>query len=328
MINNEEELSFVAAVVLNWNNWNTTAHCIDSLIDSKDKRIRIIIVDNASDDDSVEQLSIAYPNLTLIKNNENYGFARGCNSGIAFALNNKASHVLLINNDVIVKDGFLDEAIEELNSNVNVFAVTGKILMGEPPDQIWQAGGHIDMFRIQGVSRGFGEKDVNQYNEICDTEWASGAFTLFPIRTFRILGLLPEEYFFGQEEWDFSKNITNNGKKIKYLPSFTCVHAAGNSYKRNHPVLLVYGGYLNKNIFARKYLSKTRYTIWRLLFALYVRMIWPLKAKNYVTDVYSLDDYKRAAIAAISDFDRVTKVTRHTLISASETLNIPSSWRS
>ncbi len=316
------------AVLLNWNNWETTSKCIISLIESKEKSLEIIVVDNASDDESIQQLKARFPQITYLINHENLGFASGCNVGIKHAIKHGAAFVLLINNDVTVRPGFLSAAIEHLNKNENVFAVTGKILMSDPSEHIWQAGGHIDMFRIQGVARGFGEKDVNQYNENCETKWASGAFSLFPIRTFRMLDLLPEEYFFGQEEWDYSRKIIANGKLIKYIPSFTCVHASGDSYKRNHPILLVYGCYLNKNIFAKKYLGGVRYLIWRFLFHIYVRMIWPFKAKSYVTEIYSLDDYRRAAIAATRDFDRVKKVTRQTLIDASEDLQIPSSWRS
>lgn len=318
----------VAAIVLNWNNWKTTAKCVRSLIECKDQRISIILIDNASDDDSVEQLESYQHDVTLLKNKENIGFARGCNVGISHALSLGFTHILLINNDVLVERGFLDDAINEINANDDVFAVTGKILMGSPENHIWQAGGHIDMFRIQGVSRGFGEYDEGQYNEICDTNWASGAFTLFPSRTFTSLGLLPEEYFFGQEEWDFSRKITTEGKLIKYVPTFRCVHSAGDSYRKNHPILLTYGCYLNKNIFAKRYLGKYRYRLWRILFAIYVKHLWPSRARNYVTDLYSLHDYICAANLAISDFDRVQVVTRYVLINASTKLNIPSSWRS
>lgn len=318
----------VGVIILNWNNWQTTSLCIESLIKSEEKNITLIIVDNASEDDSVINLKAIYPELVYIQNDENYGFARGCNVGIDYALRKGANYILLVNNDTVVGKKFLTDSIKLLDKNEDVFAVTGKILMGTPPDLIWQAGGHIDMFRIQGVSRGFGEKDTNQYAESCETEWASGAFSLFPSRTFSKIGLLPEEYFFGQEEWDFSQNIIRSGKKIIYLPSFNCVHTAGASYRKNHPVLLVYGCYLNKNIFAKKYLSPFRYKIWRVMFKFYILFIWPIKARHYVCDRYTLSDYKNAANAALNDFDHVTHVTKNILFEASKKLKISSSWRS
>jgi len=318
----------VGVIILNWNNWQTTSLCIDGLLKSDEKNMTLIVVDNASDDNSVDNLKVIHPDLIYIQNEENYGFARGCNAGIRYALRNSASYILLVNNDAIVKKNFLAEAINYLDDDDDIFAITGKILMGEPPDLIWQAGGHIDMFRIQGVSRGFGEKDTNQYADSCETKWASGAFSLFPSRTFTKIGLLPEEYFFGQEEWDFSQNIIRNGKKIIYLPSFSCVHAGGASYRKNHPVLLVYGCYLNKNIFAKKYLSLFRYKIWVLIFKFYILFIWPFKARHYVCDEFKLKDYKHAANAALDDFDKVTHVTKNILFEASKKLKISSSWRS
>jgi GT2 family glycosyltransferase len=320
--------NLIYAVVLNWNNWQTTLECVKSLLASQESDLEIIVVDNASEDDSIRKLQEQFPRISYIINQENYGFARGCNFGIKFALERGATHILLINNDVTVRENFLNDAIDCINNDANIFAVTGKIMMNSPVGYIWQAGGWIDMFRIQGVSRGFGKLDINQYDQVCDTQWASGAFSLFPSRTFKEIGLLPEEYFFGQEEWDYSRNITMSGKLIKYVPSFKCVHNAGNSYKKNHPVLLTYGCYLNKNIFARKYLGRFRYWFWRILFGAYVKYLWPSRAKNYVTDLYSLEDYVGAANRAISDFDNVQIVTRQVLINASKSLNISSSWRS
>lgn len=318
----------IFAVVLNWNNWQTTSRCIKSLLSCQEKNLDIIVVDNASDDDSVSKLQELFPKISYLINTENYGFAKGCNFGIKFALDQNATHILLINNDVTVERNFLIDAVDCVNKNQNVFAVTGKIMMDTSPRLIWQAGGRIDMFRIQGVPRGFGELDINQYAKVCNTQWASGAFSLFPSRTFKTIGFLPEEYFFGQEEWDYSRNITMRGKLIKYVPTFQCTHTAGNSYKKNHPILLTYGCYLNKNIFAKKYLGKIRYILWRILFAIYVKYLWPVRARNYVSDVFSLDDYKRVANLAISDFDNVNIVTREILINASKKLNILSSWKS
>lgn len=320
--------TLITAVVLNWNNWKTTSNCINSLLKSGHNDLSIIVVDNASEDDSIKQLKKIYPDIKYLINSENTGFACGSNVGIKNAIDSGATHILLINNDVIVNVEFLTDAVRCLECDENIYAVTGKILMGSPPRYIWQAGGYIDMFRIQGVSRGYGELDVNQYDQECYTEWASGAFSLFPIRTFEKFGFLPEEYFFGQEEWDYSKKIINGGKFIKYLPTFSCIHNAGNSYKKNHPILLVYGCYLNKNIFARRYLGKWRYLIWRTLFILYIKIIWPFKAKYYADSYFSVNDYKRAAWAAVADFDRVSKVTRDTLIEASKLLGIQSSWKS
>lgn len=315
-------------ILLNWNNWKTTLDCYKSINDCHDSRITTLIVDNNSSDQSLVKLRAVCATENLIENSENSGFSIGCNIGILEALSRGASHVLLLNNDAVVKKGFMDDALNEMNSDLNIYAVTGKILTDDLKRTIWQAGGHIDFFRIQGIARGFGETDCGQYDKIENTKWASGAFTIFKRECFIELGLLPEQYFFGQEEWDFSTQIIRANKTIRYVPTFLCIHRAGDSYSRNHPILLVYGNYLNKNIFAKKYLSPIRYYIWRQLFSLYVKFIWPRRAKTYANDVYTTQDYLASANLALRHFSSISRVTRKTLEEAGQSLKINTNWKS
>ena len=161
--------------------------------------------------------------------------------------------------------------------DLQVGLVTGKILFGDR-NTIWQAGGKIDGFRIQGTPRGWNEQDRGQFDSECETHWASGAMLLIPRRTIETVGVLPEEYFFGVEEWDYSTAVENAGLRIRYVPTFKGYHHAGGSYKAGHPILIVYNGVRNKLVYAQKYLSTPAWLLWKTVFRCYLRFVWPKKA--------------------------------------------------
>src|SRR4030095_15805611 len=97
---------------------------------------------------------------------------------------------------------------------------------------------------------------------VCETFWASGAMLLIPRRTIEKVGPLPEEYFFGVEEWDYSTAVLAAGLKILYIHTFKGYHDAGGNYKAVDPVLIVYNGIRNKLVFAEKYLSTPVWFLW------------------------------------------------------------------
>lgn len=92
----------VWAVVVNWNRWQDTAECVDSLRLVDYTALETVVVDNGSSDDSVVHLRRAFPLRTLIASRENLGFAGGCNLGLRHAIANNATYFWLVNNDAVV----------------------------------------------------------------------------------------------------------------------------------------------------------------------------------------------------------------------------------
>jgi GT2 family glycosyltransferase len=314
-------------VLLHWKNYKDTEQCLLSLKDVTYKNRHIIIVDNFSNDGSIEKLQQEFPDNKYIYNEDNLGFSCGCNVGIRWALNDGADFVLLLNNDTIVEPGFLEPAVNAFSEHKSIGAVTGKIMFMQQPNKIWQAGGYISNVRAQGVARGLGEIDIGKYDEICDTGWASGAMSLIAMKTFDQVGLLPEEYFFGQEEWDFSTAILRNNLRILYVPTFKSYHAAGGSYRAQNPILNIYGGYLNKMIYAKKYLPAAFWIPWKAFFWLYLRLYWPYLSKQYATTKREHCILISAAHLAFADHKRLKRVTRSDLEVAAKKLGVDSSWK-
>jgi hypothetical protein len=264
--------------VLHWKNYQRTRNALRSLAQISYPNYRALIVDNDSEDGSVEQLQSEFPEHSFVRNEANLGFGRGCNRGIRQAYADGADYVLLLNNDMEVAPGFLEPAVEMAESAAHVGLVTGKILFGDRRNVIWQAGGYIDGLRIQGISPAWNKVDSGEWDTVCDTDWASGAMLLIPRATIERVGVLPEEYFFGVEEWDYSTAVRKAGLTIRYVPDFKGYHYAGGSYKAGHPILIVYNGVRNKLLYAQKHLSLPAWLIWKLVFGCYLQFAWPKRA--------------------------------------------------
>ena len=100
-------------VLLNYNSYEDTKDCIDSLLKCNKPVFDIVLVDNASSDNSLEKLRALYPQIQYIESKINKGFAGGCNLGIQYAYDQGADYVLLLNNDTVVDPNFLEALVTE-----------------------------------------------------------------------------------------------------------------------------------------------------------------------------------------------------------------------
>jgi GT2 family glycosyltransferase len=261
----------VCVIVLNWENFQDTKNCLKSLEQTTYPNLRIIVVDNCSKDNSAERLKKEYSHLPFIVNSENLGFSRGCNVGIREALKDReCAYVLLINNDAVLCPDSLLAAVDYAEADDRIGVISGKILLAAEIKTIWYAGGYIDRWRGQAVVRGFSEVDRGQYETPCEVGFATGALMLIKREVLEKVGLLPEEYFFGMEEWDYSLNVQRSGYKLYYIPKFVSYHRADGSHWNFDPKF-VYNSYRNKLIFQEKYLPKGLFPLWKAVFEFYGR---------------------------------------------------------
>lgn len=254
-------------VLLNWNNYTDSRRCLASLARSTYPNFKVVVVDNASSDQSGQMLQAEFPGLQFVFNRENLGFARGCNVGIRASLEDpECRFVLLLNNDSEVEPGFLEPAIALAMNKSRVGALGGKVLMGE--SRLWYAGGSIDRWRGQARTRGFGEPDHGQYDRVEEVGFVTGALMLVPRGVLEEVGLLPDEYFFGFEEYDYSLTLLRRGYRLYYCPAFR-VHHRGDGSHRNWDPKFVYNAYRNKLIFQQKFLTRPLFLLWVIFFQTY-----------------------------------------------------------
>ena len=263
----------VYIIILNWNNYADSKQCLESLLEVTYPNLKIIVVDNGSADGSGQQLQAQFPAVRSIFNEKNLGFSRGCNVGIRAALEDEhCAYVLLLNNDAVAIPGFLEHAVETAEQHPDIGVLSGKILYSPEVRKFWYAGGHIDLWRGRVYVRGFREDDCGQYDTPEVVGFATGALALIKREVLERVGLLPEEYFFGVEELDYSLAVMRAGYKLFYVPNFLIYHSADGSHSNYHPKY-VYNGYRSKLILQEKYLSKPAFILWKTVFRFYGKIL-------------------------------------------------------
>ncbi|MCK4891256.1 MAG: glycosyltransferase family 2 protein, partial [Candidatus Pacebacteria bacterium] len=221
----------VYIIILNWNNEEDTIECIRSLKKINYNDYKIIIVDNGSEEKSVLKIKKQYSEICIIKNKKNLGFAGGNNIGIKYAINNGADYVLLINNDTIVDEDFLNKLVEAGDSNESVGLVGSKIYFYSEPNRIWFAGGKVNWLKNKGTHIGLDEIDKGQYDKINDVGYLTGCCLLIKREVIEQIGALKEDYFLYYEDTDFSLRARNIGYKCVYVPESKIYHKISRSTK-------------------------------------------------------------------------------------------------
>lgn len=224
----------VAIILVNWNGFVFTAACLDSLLKVDYPDFRVILVDNASQNQEGERLKIAFPEIDLIENSENLGFAGGNNTGIRKALEHGFSYVMLLNNDTIVEPDFLGQMMRKLSQNSRLGVVQPLICFLHDRSQIWSAGGKWDSFLGRAVTLGDRET-VDNFNPTDENlDWATGCCMLITCEALLKTGLLNESYFAYFEDVEWSLRFREQGFEIALAAEAKIYHEAGASSKKKH----------------------------------------------------------------------------------------------
>lgn len=240
----EKNISFkenTYIVLVNYCNPNVTIDCIQSLKMTGIPLDHIVVVDNNSQDNSLDVLS-AIKGITLISSKVNGGFSSGNNLGIKYAMEHNCSSVILLNNDTVVKKDFFAQILSGNGNSVNV----PKIYYYSNPDTLWYAGGKIDFKRGRQVHFGENLKDGAEFSKELDVDYATGCCMMIPRKVLEKVGLLAEEYFMYWEDMDYSLRLKEAGIKIHYLPNAEVWHKVGMSGGSESEMAIYYS---NRNRF-------------------------------------------------------------------------------
>ena len=221
----------VCIIVLNWNGKDDTLECLKSLRQISYDNYEIVVVDNGSEDDSVFEIKKNFPEVKIIENKENLGFAGGNNVGMKYAAENEADYVLLINNDTTVDKNFLAELVEIGESDKKIGALGSKIYFHSEPNRIWFAGGKVNWLKNKGTHLGLDEIDSGQYDKINEVDYLTGCCLLVKKEVIEKIGVLAEDYFLYYEDTDFSARAKSVGYKIIYVPKSKIYHKISRSTK-------------------------------------------------------------------------------------------------
>ena len=295
----------VAIVILNWNGWQDTIECLESLQRITYPNYQVIVVDNGSTDDSVQRIrawartEIAnHRSVILISKGENLGFSAGNNIGIKKALQDGCEYVLLLNNDTVVEGSFLTNMVKCAEKHKRVGIIGCKIYYTDEPRKIWYAGGRLNVVRPGGKPYGQGQLDHGQYNREREVSFVIGAVMLVKSQLFEDIGLLDERFFFGIEDYDFCRRALKAGYRLLYTPEAVVWHKVGAS--REWGIVDFYRGYKTSIIYMKKNLPWLVWLPWFSLYSMHALLISPHRARRAM-GIIDRKMYRKAILMAIKE---------------------------
>lgn len=210
----------IAVILLNWIGGDNILACLASLIAGRSSRLHIIVVDNGSSDDSLQRIASAYPDVTLIRNGANMGFAEGNNIGIRHALEHGAEFILLLNDDTEVAPNFLDVLLAAAHANPTAGFLGPRIYYHGDPTRIWMGNPVWDARRCR-----FDYLDMEATAETAAVRapspgsYVCGCALLVRRRVLEEVGLMDPRFFCYFEEVDWCFRGARAGWGSLYVPA-------------------------------------------------------------------------------------------------------------
>jgi GT2 family glycosyltransferase len=230
------DLEKISIVIVNWNGRKFLPECLESLRHQAYRRFSIILVDNGSNDGSIDFVIHNYPEVKTIALSKNVGFSVANNIAIKTV---KTEYVALLNNDAVAHPLWLQSLMGALESCPEAGFAASKILYYDNPEIIDRAGDSYTRAGA-GLLRGRAEP-ASSYNK---QEWIFGACAaaaLYRTRMLRDIGLFDEDFFLLYEDVDLSFRAQLRGYKCLYVPEAIVHHKVSSSIIYDSPTSVYYG---------------------------------------------------------------------------------------
>jgi GT2 family glycosyltransferase len=216
--------------------------CLRSL-QMGDTAFRLLLVDNASPDASVEMVMQEFPWVEILRQDTNLGFAGGCNAGLTKALQDPdCEYLVLLNNDTTQDNNWLTELVEMMDQCQDLGAAQPRLLSIPNPgklDYSGAAGGLLDVYAYPfalGRMMQHIEEDADNWLEARELCWTSGTASIYRAKALRAVGLLDESFFMHMEEIDLNWRMRLNGWKLSSVPQSRVYHYSGFSLDAQSPL--------------------------------------------------------------------------------------------
>lgn len=263
----------ISVVIVNWNAKEFLEGCLRSVFSSNGRlSLEVLVVDNASADGSAAMVRQLFPNVRVISNGVNRGFAKANNQGI---LSSRGRYILLLNPDTVVFPGALDSLVAYLEANPTAGAV-GPRMFG-PTGETLESFSHFPGLRL--LLRGIAIVITGKYHkdeqlkslEPRQVDWVGGACLMVRREALEQVGLLDEEFFMYWEEADLCRRLAQRKWKTYYVPESQVVHYQGRSAAKAEDHVLIHGVLLQAWGRSADWFLKKHYPGWmRILFRVIV----------------------------------------------------------
>lgn len=209
----------VTIVIPNYNGKHFMEPCLASLKEQTCQDYKVLVVDNASTDGSLEYMKEHYPEIEVIALDKNYGFSKAVNVGIQHST---TPYVILLNNDTTVDPHYVEEMIKAIERSPRIFSVSSKMIQMYHPELIDSAG---DLYTLLGwgVCRGTG-RPVSNYTEADEIFTACAGAAIYRRSAFSKIGYFDENHFAYLEDIDVGYRAKIYGYKNTYCPTALVYH--------------------------------------------------------------------------------------------------------
>ncbi|EFX52317.1 glycosyltransferase, group 2 family protein [Streptococcus cristatus ATCC 51100] len=221
----------VCIVILNYNNCEDTIECVQSLRSAiNSEKYKIVIVDNASTNDSVSKLNNILSPIEIIVSSENRGYAHGNNIGIKYAEQAGYEYICILNNDTIIDVDFIETCKNELKNSAQVAFVSPALVEYKDNNLIQSTGG--DIFINKGIVtlKNHGARRIELPPKI-ESDYIGGACIMFRTSILKNIGYIPENYFLFFEETEWCYKAQKMGYKNICLTDSYIYHKGSVSIK-------------------------------------------------------------------------------------------------
>jgi len=244
-------MKLISVILLSHNQKQYLKNCIDSVLKQSYKKTEIIAIDNNSADGSAEFIKKEYPEIKLVRNIRNEGYARAHNKGIDIS---NGEYVLPLNIDLVFNENYIEEMIRVIARDGRAGMAQGKLYQmpqGNEHGRIDSLGVYIKKNR-QNLDIGYGEEDAGGYNKSTYVFGASGAAPLYKRKMLEDIKIdkeyFDEDFFMYREEVDLAWRAQLAGWKCLYVPAAVAYHSRAYSpdTRKNMPERLRYLQYRNR----------------------------------------------------------------------------------
>jgi GT2 family glycosyltransferase len=250
----------VAVIILTWNRVDDIVTCLESFADVDYPNREVVVVDNASADDTVATVRANYPWATLIVNDDNLGYVGGNNVGIRYALEHGADYVFILNSDTKMTPGCLTELARIMQSDPRIAIAGAKNLYMQNPAFTWGKYGVLNWGPMLVRTHG---RFVRDYPEASprDVDWVIGNGCMMSREALEMVGIFDEEFFQVNEDVDWCVRARKLGYRVVYVDTAAIHHRGASSADLSKPIVFSYGYFLGRNaiLFARKHANPLQF---------------------------------------------------------------------
>jgi GT2 family glycosyltransferase len=216
-------LPLVITVILNTNRRSDTLECLASLAQTTYERHKVIVLDNASTDGSVEAIQAAFPLVEVLRLTSNTGYAGNNNVGIKAALAQGADWVFVLNEDTILTPDCIQQLVAVAEQDPRIGIVGPLVYHHNEPTVIQSAGGVLGP-NWEARHLGQNEDDIGQYVIPREVEWVSGCAILVRSSAINESGMLDERFFYYWEEVEWCLRLGQAGWIVRHVPAAKLWH--------------------------------------------------------------------------------------------------------